>query len=58
MGLRHKFKQGLRQRDELLKLDRLLLTDDRFPDFTNSSSVRDLGVIFDSSLPFLVTFQL
>lgn len=54
MGLRHKCTQGLRQWEELLKLDLPLLTDDRFPYFTNSSSVRDLwvGLILDSSLTF------
>src|SRR6218665_3576959 len=38
-------------RQQLLKLDFPLLTN-RFPSFTYSSSVRDLGVILDSSLTF------
>src|SRR6218665_487593 len=38
-------------RQQLLKLDFPLLTN-RFPSFTYSSNVRDLGVILDSSLTF------
>src|SRR6218665_1369818 len=48
--LRHS-SYGFGTRQQLLKLDFPLLTN-RFPSFTYSSSVRDLGVILDSSLTF------